>query len=170
LGHTGTPFERHFVQQTAALGLVLERQVGEAAAFRQTERADKEFEQVYPHAAVGYQMICEAQTAATLPPLLKVLANTKKKDAAMIIQHALDARARMPDSTRVSPVVTPEIVETVYRFTPGSQDVDDLMAGFNPFLFLTGSQEATTLARVWLHGYLQPPARGPRGPNLGTNS
>jgi hypothetical protein len=98
-----------------------------------------------------------------LPPLLKVLANTKKKDAATVIQHALDARARMPDSTRVSPVVTPKIVEAVYRFTPGSRDVDNLMAGFNPFLFLTGSVEATTLARQrtvtysHLHGGLVAP-------------
>jgi hypothetical protein len=35
----------------------------------------------------------------------------------------------------------PEIVEAVYRFTPGSPDVNDLMAGFTPFLFLAGSME-----------------------------
>ena len=163
LGRTGTPLERHLVQQTAAFGLVLERQADEAAAFRQAERADKEFDQVYPHAAIGYQMICEVQTAAELPPLLKILANAKKKDAAMVIQHALDARARMPDSTRVSPVVTPEIVEASYRFTPGSPDVDDITAGFNPFLFLTGSSEAATQARQrtlvysHLHGGLVAP-------------
>jgi hypothetical protein len=151
------------VQQTAAFGLVLERQADEAAAFRQAERADKEFDQVYPHAAIGYQMICGAQTAAALPPLLKVLANTKKKDAAMVIQHALDARARMPDSTHVSPVVTPEIVKAVYRFTPGAQDADNLMAGFSLFLFLTGLLEATTDARLrtitysHLHGGLVAP-------------
>jgi hypothetical protein len=98
-----------------------------------------------------------------LPPLLKVLANTKKKDAAMVIQHALDARARMPDSTRVSPVVTPEIVEASYRFTPGSPDVDVIMSGFNPFLFLTGSSEAASNARQrtltynHLHGNLVAP-------------
>jgi hypothetical protein len=148
LGRTGTPLERHLVQQTAAFGLVLERQVDEAAAFRRADRADKEFDQVYPYAAVGYQMICGVQTAAELPPLLKILANAKKKDAAMVIQHALDARARMPDSNRaVSPVVTPEIVKAAYQFTPGSPDADDLMAGFTLFMFLTGSKEATSQAR-----------------------
>jgi hypothetical protein len=93
-------------------------------------------------------MICGAQTAAALPPLLKVLANTKKKDAAMVIQQALDARARMLDSTRVSPVVTPEIVECAYQFTPGARDPDDLMTGFNPFLFHNGSAKSATLARA----------------------
>jgi hypothetical protein len=84
----------------------------------------------------------------TAPCLLKVLANTKKKDAAMVIQHALDDRARMPDSTRVSPVVTPEMIENIYMFKAGAQDVDDLIAGFSPFLFFTGSLAATTLART----------------------
>jgi hypothetical protein len=46
LGHTATPLKGYFVQQTAALGLVLERQVDEAAAFRQAERADKDFDQL----------------------------------------------------------------------------------------------------------------------------
>jgi hypothetical protein len=148
LGQTGTPLERHFIQQSATFGHILARQGDEAAAFRQAELADKEFEQLYPHAAVGYQMLSEAQTPAALPPLLKILANTKKKDAAMVIQHALDARAQMPDSTGVSPVVTPEMIENIYDFKAGAQDVDDLISGFTPYLFATGSLEATTLARV----------------------
>jgi hypothetical protein len=84
----------------------------------------------------------------------------------MVIQHALDARARMPDSTRVSPVVTPKIVEASYRFTPGSPDVNDIMAGFKPFLFLTGSSEAAThprqrtLTYSHLHGGLVAPTLG----------
>jgi hypothetical protein len=92
-------------------------------------------------------MLCEAPTPADLPPLvLKIfLANTKKKDAAMVIQHALDARALMPDSNHVSPVVTPEIIENIYVFKAGTHDVDDLTSGFSPFLFVTGSLEATTL-------------------------
>ena len=65
----------------------------------------------------------------------------------MVIQAALDARAQMPDSTRVSPVVTPEIVEIAYRFTPGSPDVDDIVSGFTPFVFSIGSAEALTEAR-----------------------
>jgi hypothetical protein len=141
LGHTGTTLERQFLHQSATLGHIIERQGDEAAAFRQAERTDKEFAQVYPHAAIGYQMLlCEAQTAAALPPLLKVLANTKKKDAAMVIQHAL--------STRVSPVVIPEMIENIYAFKAGAQDVDDLITGFTPFPFTTGSLEATTLART----------------------
>jgi hypothetical protein len=116
-------------------------------------------------------MLCEAQTPAALPPLLKILANTKKKDAAMVIQHALDARAQMPDSTRVSPVVTPEMVENIYAFKAGAQDVNDLLAGFTPYLFATGSLEDTTLARArtvtysHLHGGHVPPLFGSNSGN-----
>jgi hypothetical protein len=154
--------ERQFLQQNATLGPIIQRQGDEAAASRQAERADKEFAQVYPHAAIGIQMLCKAPTPADLPPLLKILANTKKKDAAMVIQHALDDRARMPDSTHVSPVVTPEIIENIYAFKAGTHDVDDLTSGFSPFLFITGSLEATTLARArtvtycHLHMWLPP--------------
>jgi hypothetical protein len=84
-------------------------------------------------------MFCEAPTSADLPPLLKILANTKNKDAAMVIQHALDDRAQRPDSTHVSPVVTPEIIENVYAFKAGTHDVNDLTSGFSPFLFVMGS-------------------------------
>jgi hypothetical protein len=46
-------------------------------------------------------------------------------------------------------VVTPEIIENIYAFKAGAQDVDDLTAGFSPFfLFVTGSLAATTLARA----------------------
>jgi hypothetical protein len=143
--------ERQFLQQNATLGHIIPRQGDEAAAFRQADRADKEFAQVYPHAAIGIQMLCEAPTpAGLLPPLFKFLANTKKKDAAMVIQAALvDAHARMPNSTHVSPVVTtPEIIENIYAFKAGTHDVDDLTSGFSPFLFVMGSLEATTLARA----------------------
>jgi hypothetical protein len=72
------------------------------------DHADKEFAQVYPQAAVGIQMLCEARMSADLPPIFKILANIKKKDAAIAISHVLDERARVADSTRVSPpVVTP---------------------------------------------------------------
>ena len=65
----------------------------------------------------------------------------------MVIQDALDARAQMPDSTGVSPVVTPEIVEIAFRFTAGSPDVDDIVSGFSPFVFSIGSSEALSEAR-----------------------
>jgi hypothetical protein len=84
--------------------------------------------------------------------MFQILANLKKKkDAAMAIQHALDDRAWMPgDSTRVSPVVTPELIEHIYAFKAGTHDVDDLPSGFSLFLFVTGSPEATTQARARL--------------------
>jgi hypothetical protein len=50
LGHTGTTLERHFLQQNATLGHIIQRQGEEAAASRQADREDKEFAQVYPHA------------------------------------------------------------------------------------------------------------------------
>jgi hypothetical protein len=64
LGHTGTTLEQQFVQQNATLGHLLQRQVHEATAARHADRADKEFTQVYPQAAVGIQMLCEAATYA----------------------------------------------------------------------------------------------------------
>jgi hypothetical protein len=159
--------ERQFLQLNATLGHILLRQGDEIATARHADRTDKELAQVYPQAAVGMQMLCEAPTSADLPPLLKILANLKKKDAAMAIQHAFDQRARMPDSTHVSPVVTPEMIENIYAFlTAGTHDVDALPSGFSLFLFLTGSPEPTaTQARartvtysLLLHGGLVAPS------------
>jgi hypothetical protein len=130
-------------------------------------------------------MLCEAATPADLPPIYKILANIKKKDAAIAISHALDERAREGDSTRVSPVVTPELIEPIYAFKAGAPDVDDLTAGFSLFLlFITGSPEATTQARdhtaviySLLHGgHVAPSLLGSnpgdrfRGPADGTHS
>jgi hypothetical protein len=120
LGRTGSTLERQFLQQNATLGHLLQRQVDDASAARHADRADKEFTQVYPQAAVGIQMLCEAATYTNLPPIYKILTNIKKKDAAIAVSHALDERAWKADSTRVSPVVTPELLECFYAFKAGA--------------------------------------------------
>jgi hypothetical protein len=40
------------------------------------------------------------------------------------------------------------MIENIYAFKAGAQDGNDLIAGFSPFLFITGSLAATTLARM----------------------
>jgi hypothetical protein len=57
LGRTGTTLEQQFLQQNATLGNLLQRQVNDAAATSQADRADKEFSQVYPQAAVEIKML-----------------------------------------------------------------------------------------------------------------
>jgi hypothetical protein len=92
-------------------------------------------------------MLCEAATEDSLPPIWKVLANVKKKEAVVAVSQLLEARAREADSFHVAPVVTPELLERISSFKAGAQDVDDLTAGFSLFLLITGSPEATTQAR-----------------------
>jgi hypothetical protein len=147
LGHTGTTLERQFLQQNAVLGNLLQRQVDDAAAARQADRAPKDFSQVYPQAAIEIQMLCEAATEAALPPIWRVLANVKKKEAVVAVSQLLEGRAREADSFRVAPVITPELLERIFAFKAGAPDVDDLTAGFSLFLLITGSPEATTQAR-----------------------
>jgi hypothetical protein len=121
--------------------------VEDAAAARQADRAAREFLQVYPQAAVEIQMVCEAATEADLPPIWKILANVKKKEAVIAVSHLFYAPARAVDSFHVAPVVTPELLEWIQAFKAGAPDVDDITAGFSLFLLITGSPEATTQAR-----------------------
>jgi hypothetical protein len=81
---------------------------------------------VYPQqAAVEIQMMCEAATYADLPPVYKILANLKKKESVIAIlsqlafSQLLEERAREADSTRVAPVVTPEMLERIFAFKAG---------------------------------------------------
>jgi hypothetical protein len=147
LGHTGTTLERQFLQQNAVFGNLLQQQVENAQAARAADKAPKEFSAIYPQAAVEIQMLCEAATEANLPPIWKLLANLKKKEAVMAVSHLIEARARDLDSYKVAPVVTPELLERIYSFKAGSVDVDDITAGFSLFLLTTGSPEANTQAR-----------------------
>jgi hypothetical protein len=157
LGRTGSTLERQFLQQNAVLGGLLQRQVDDATAARQADRAPKDFSSVYPQAAVEIQMLCEAVTEDALPPIWKVLANVKKKEAVVAVSQLLEGRAREADSSHVAPVVTPELLERIFSFQAGAQDVDDLTAGFSLFLLITGSPEATTQARdrAVVYGMLQ---------------
>jgi hypothetical protein len=145
LGRTGTTLEQQFLQQNAVLGNLLQQQVDNAEAARVADKALKEFSTVYPQAAVDIQMLCECATEAALPPIWKVLANTKKKEAVLAISQFVDARAAV--SFRVAPVITPELVERIYTFKAGAPDVDDITAGYSLFLLTTGSPEANTQAR-----------------------
>jgi hypothetical protein len=147
LGHTGTMLERQFLQQNAVFGNLLQQQVDNAQAARQADKAPKEFSDVYPQAAVEIQMLCESATEATLPPIWKLLANLKKKEAVVAVSQLIESRARDGDSYRVAPVVTPELLERIYSFKAGSPDVDDITGGFSLFLLSTGSPEANTQAR-----------------------
>lgn len=70
--------ERQFLQQNATLGNLLQQQVDDATAAQATDWAQREFWSIYPQeAAVEIQMLCEAATEATLPPIWKILVNTK---------------------------------------------------------------------------------------------
>jgi hypothetical protein len=147
LGHTGTTLERQFLQQNAVFGNLLQQQVDNAQAARAADKAPKEFSDIYPQAAVEIQMLCEAATEAGLPPIWKLLANLKKKEAVGAVSQLIEARAREVDSYKVAPLVTPELLERIYSFKAGSADVDDITGGFSLFLLSTGSPEANTQAR-----------------------
>jgi hypothetical protein len=112
---------------------------------------------VYPQAAVEIQMLCEAATEVELPPIWKILANIKKKEAVIAVSHLLEERAWEADSFKVAPVVTPELLERIFAFKSGAPDVDDITAGFSLFLLIMGSPEATTQARdrAVVYGLLQ---------------
>jgi hypothetical protein len=92
-------------------------------------------------------MLCESATEAELPPIWKVLANVKKKEAVIAVSQLLEEWARQADSFHVAPVVTPELLEQIYAFKAGTPDVDDITAGFLLFLLTTGSPEANSQAR-----------------------
>jgi hypothetical protein len=145
LGRTSTTLEQQFLQQNAVLGNLLQQQVDNAEAARQADKALKDFSSVYPQAAVELQMLCECATEEMLPPIWKILANSKKKEAVLAVSQLVDARAAV--SFRVAPVVTPELVERIYTFKAGAPDVDDITAGYSLFLLTTGSPEANTQAR-----------------------
>lgn len=119
----------------------------DAAAARQADKTPKDFSSVYPQAAVEIQLLCEAATEAALPPIWRLLANVKKKEAVVAVSQLVEERARNADSFHVAPVVTPELLERIYAFKAGSPDVDDITAGFSLFLLSTGSPEANTRAR-----------------------
>jgi hypothetical protein len=68
----------------------------------------------------------------------------KKKESVIAVSHLLEERARDVDSTRVAPVVTPELLARIFAFKAGAPDVDDLTSGFSLFLLITASPEATT--------------------------
>jgi hypothetical protein len=139
--------EQQFLQQNVVFGNLLQQQVKNAQAVRTADMAPKEFSDVYLQAVVEIQMLCEAAMEANLPPIWKLLANLKKKEAVMAVSQLVEARAQDVDSYKVAPVVTPELSERIYSFKAASVDVDDITAGFSLFLLSTGSPEANTQAR-----------------------
>jgi hypothetical protein len=147
LGRTGTTLEQQFLQQNAMLGILLQRQVDDAAATHVANQAQKEFSSIYPEASVEIQMLCEAATEAELPPIWKILANVKKKEAVIAVSQLFEERARQADSFHVAPMVTPELLERIYAFKAGTPDVNNITAGFSLFMLNTGSPEATLQAR-----------------------
>jgi hypothetical protein len=82
-------------------------------------------------------MLCEAVTDDALPSILRVLANVKKKEAVVAVSQLLNSRAREADSFLVAPVVTPELLERIFTFKAGTEDVDDITSGFSLFLLIT---------------------------------
>jgi hypothetical protein len=92
-------------------------------------------------------MLCEAATEAALPPIWKILANTKKKEVVIAVSQLLEERARQADSFHVAPMVTPELLERIFAFKSSTPDVDNITAGFLLFLLITGLAETTTQAR-----------------------
>jgi hypothetical protein len=91
-------------------------------------------------------MLCEAATKADLPPIWKILANVKKKEAVIPVSHLFNARAHAVNCFGIAPVVMPELLERLHAFKAGAHDVDNITAGFLLFLLVTGSLEATTQA------------------------
>jgi hypothetical protein len=95
VGAGGSPGIGKNRYHTRATIFAAERHVGEpddAAAARAANRAQKEFSSIYPQAAVEIQMLCEATTEAELPPLWKILANAKKKEAVIAVSQLLTER------------------------------------------------------------------------------
>jgi hypothetical protein len=64
----------------------------------------KEFSHVYPQAAVKIQILCEAPTEAALPPIWRILANVKKKEAIVVVSQLIEERTQEADSFFVAPV------------------------------------------------------------------
>jgi hypothetical protein len=146
LGQNGMTLERQFLQQNEVLGNLLQQQVDDAMAAHQADKAPKEFLSVYPQAAVEIQLLCKLAMEAALPPIWKLLANVKKKEAVVAVSQLLEEHAWAVDSFPVAPVVTPELLEQIYLFKSRLPDVDNITASFSLFLLSTGSPEANTQA------------------------
>ena len=76
---------------------------------------------------------------AYLPPFWQRMANCKKKEGINILQAMLHNRAETPGAFPHVPVVTPELYNAISEFCFGSTNMDDLLAGLNPFVISNGA-------------------------------
>ena len=67
------------------------------------------------------------------------MANCKKKEVINVLQTMLHDRAETPGPFPHVPVVTPELYDAISEFRFGSTNMDDLLAGLNPFVISNGA-------------------------------
>ena len=83
--------------------------------------------------------MCGVEAEASLLPFWQRMANCKKKEGINILQAMLHDRAETPGAFPHVPVVTPELYDAISEFWFGSTNMDDLLAGLNPFLISNGA-------------------------------
>ena len=134
-----SPIEAQFLQQNLTLNQMFQRQVDDAAAARAAAAAPKSVGTVYPQAVGMLTNMCGVGTEAALPPFWQRMANCKKKEGINVLQAMLHDRAETPGAFPHVPVVTPEVYDAISEFRFGSTNMDDLLAGLNPFVISNGA-------------------------------
>lgn len=98
--------------------------------------APKTMEAKAPLTATRLKTLCEIDEAngETLPEFWNLYANATKQDAITVLQGYLDNRANETTSSRVSPVLTPELYLRIQSAEFAGRDDSDLVGGLSIFL------------------------------------
>ena len=83
--------------------------------------------------------MCEVGAQAYLLPFWQRMANCKKKEGINILQAMLHDWAETLGAFPHVPVVTLELYDAISEFWFGSTNMDDLLAGLNPFIISNGA-------------------------------
>ena len=83
--------------------------------------------------------MCEVGAQAYLLPFRQRMANCKKKEGINILQAMLHDWAETLGAFPHVPVVTLELYDAISEFWFGSTNMDDLLAGLNPFIISNGA-------------------------------
>ena len=68
----------------------------------------------------------------------------KKKEGINVLQAMLHDQLETPRAFPHMPVVTPKLYDTISEFHFGSTNMDDLLAGLNPFVISNGADADET--------------------------
>ena len=144
---------QQILQQTELMRQATENQTTAAAAARAAAAAPKTIHQKFPELTDTLLRYCEVNHEDNLPPFWARFANTAKSEVLQLLTTFVDRRATSVESTRLAPVITPELVEVVRRLSFGA-DMDDLVKGLSVFLIVTrNNPQAATEAETRATAY-----------------